>query len=118
MNNIPPEANISSNASMSSYIPSKLYYFGNCKDTVDIDGMWDANEMSQVLMSSDLLPTSSTVKAIQDGDRNIPSDLKSWTNKNQDKLDDVSEIVCGINTYQHIAFIYVSELDTHFFFDV
>ena len=118
MNNIPPEANISSNASMSSYIPDKLYYFGNCKDTVDVDEMWDANEMNQVLMDSDLLPTLSIIDNIQNGDRNIPSDLKSWINKNQDKLDDTLEIVCGINTYQHIAFIYVSKLDTHFFFDV
>lgn len=114
---IPQEANLSSDAKMLSYVPSSFQYFGNCINTVDTDKMWDATEMSGVLLQSDLLPTRQMVKKIRSGDRSLPSRLTRWIKKNQDKLDDMHEIVCGLNEYQKIAFIYITDQDMHYFFD-
>ena len=53
------------------------------------------------------------------GDRVFPKKAQKIIDKltKQNKLEDTSEIVCALDDYQKIMFIYLSEIDTHFFFD-
>lgn len=117
--NIPIEANLSENPNICKNIPQNFAYFGDCKNTVDVDHMWNATEMSGVLLQSDILfPTEEVINRISNGDRKIPRKLIYWIDKHKEQFNDLSKIVCGINHYQRIGFIYITEFDTHFFFDV
>ena len=98
----------------------QLKYFGDCKNTVDIDKMWDATQMAGVLNQSSIIKMSDLIQAkiiFENGDRKIPQKLKNWFKLNDNKLNDENQIVCGINERQKIFFIYITDLDTHFFFD-
>lgn len=98
---------------------SKYRYFGDCKTTVDKDHMWDATQMGNWVASCGLIPTIDILDRISDGDRKIPVKFKKTIEKLKkgNKLGDLSEIVCGQDSYQKIMFIYLSETDTHYFFD-
>lgn len=98
----------------------KYEYFGDCKNTVDKDHMWDANQMSDWIYNKcSLLDINYVIYRITNGERRIPIKLLECIDKlmKRNLLDDVSKIVCGIDDYQKIMFIYVTETDTHYFFD-
>ena len=113
----PVDSGIKENAERKSYNFTSLEYFGDCKNTVDVDRMWDATQMAGVVYKSVVVPFKCAENKMEGGDRSIPRKLLRWIAKNPDKLDDESEIVCGNNEEQRIFFIYVSDFDTHFFFD-
>lgn len=116
-NNIPEEANVDEDAEWyEGDPPRKWFYLGNCIDTVDEDEMWDANEMSNFLYQCDLFDIRKALPCLSTG--RLPKELTNWLNKSKDKLDDLSEIVCGINASQFMGFIYISDFDTHYFFEL
>lgn len=99
----------------------KLYkYFGDCKNTVDVDHMWDATQMSNWIYDRcEVINPILILDKIQDGDRKIPKKALKIIDKlkSQNKLEDTSEITCALDDYQKIMFIYLSDTDTHYFFD-
>ena len=100
-----------------------LKYFGDCKNTVDVDHMWDATQMAQVIYDSSVLKLIDLKNAgikFADGSRKIPKKMLNWfkASKNANKLYDENYLVCGINERQQIFFMYIYEYDTHFLFDV
>jgi hypothetical protein len=100
--------------------PYRYYpYFGNCVNTVNSDHMWDATQMTQWIATCKVTDINNVLDKIKDGDRKLPKTFlkKIEKLKNTNKLDDLSEIVCGLDDYQKIMFIYISDLDMHFFFD-
>ena len=94
-------------------------YFGDCKNTVDKDHMWDATQMSNWINTCGIVEPSIVLDKITNGDRVFPKKAQKIIDKlsKQNKLEDTSEIVCALDDYQKIMFIYLSEIDTHFFFD-
>ena len=94
-------------------------YFGDCKNTVDKDHMWDATQMSNWINTCGIVEPSIVLDKITNGDRIFPKKAQKIIDKltKQNKLEDTSEIVCALDDYQKIMFIYLSEIDTHFFFD-
>ena len=113
----PDDSGLAPDAPTKSYDFTSLRYFGDCRNTVDVDRMWDATQMSGVLRESVVVPFWDVEDKIQDGDRKIPGKLKKWLTRNQGWEDDQMELVCGLNERQRILFIYINELDIHFFFD-
>lgn len=101
--------------------PYSVYeYFGDCKNTVDVDGMWDATEMSQWIYNyCKVVNPLLIIDKIEDGDRKIPKKALKLIEKlrKNEQLEDTSEIVCAMDDKQKIMFIYLSEFDTHYFFD-
>lgn len=59
------------------------------------------------------------IDKIEDGDRKIPKKALKLIEKlrKNEQLEDTSEIVCAMDDKQKIMFIYLSEFDTHYFFD-
>lgn len=99
---------------------SKYRYFGDCKNTVDKDHMWDATQMSNWINDKcKVVEPEVILDKIQDGDRKFPKKAQKIIDKltSANKLEDTSEIVCALDDYQRIMFIYLSETDTHYFFD-
>ena len=47
----------------------------------------------------------------------LRSEIKDNMVNLSNQLNDLNEIVCALDDYQKIMFIYVLSLDTHFFFD-
>lgn len=99
----------------------KAEYFGDCRNTVDIDKMWDANQMASFISTCELYPVEKFLDIAADGDRRIP---KPFTRnierlKRENKLNDVSEVICAVdNKEQYIGFIYLTDTDIHYFFDI
>ena len=73
--------------------------------------------MAGVLLQSNVVPFKDAEGKLMGGDRKLPAKLTRWIEKNPEKLDDESEIVCGYNERQRIFFIYITDFDVHFFFD-
>lgn len=98
---------------------SKFLYFGDCRNTVDVDRMWNATQMLNWLGSTKIIKASEVVNKIQGGDRKIPSSLKRCISSlvKSGELDNLDEISCGIDSYQKILAIYCSNTDIHYFFD-
>ena len=71
--------------------------------------------MSQFCLGCKLYDTNLVLNNLQDGDRKIPASLKKHLNS--ENINDLGKIVCAIDNYQRIMFIYVTDLDKHFFFD-
>jgi hypothetical protein len=94
-------------------------YFGDCKNTVDKDHMWDATQMAQWINKCGIVEPSVVLDKINNGDRIFPKKAQKIIDKlsKENKLEDTSEIVCALDDYQKIMFIYLSETDTHYFFD-
>lgn len=116
---IPPEANVDPNAAWhEGFSPRAWNYFGDCKNTVDVDEMWDATQMSNFLYQCDLFDVCKAIPCLYNGTRQMPKKLTNWLAKSKDKLNDLSEVVCGVSVYQRIGFIYISDFDTHYFFDL
>ena len=94
-------------------------YFGDCKNTVDKDHMWDATQMANWINTCGIVEPSIVLDKITNGDRVFPKKAQKIIDKltKQNKLEDTSEIICALDDYQKIMFIYLSEIDTHFFFD-
>lgn len=90
----------------------EFYYFGDCKNTVDVDKMWNATQMSNFLENSQLINPKHVINKLHNGDRIMPKPLLKAINNPK------MQIVCGINEYQKIMFIYLTDNDTHYFFDV
>lgn len=91
-------------------------YFGNCINTVDVDMMWNATEMSNVIYESKLLKDNKILDKINGGDRKIPMKLIKLLKRF--RIEDYEHFVCGVNEYQRIMFIYSVDDDIHYFFDV
>ncbi len=83
--------------------------------------MWEQcnTQMGNLVASCGLIPGIDILDRISDGDRKIAVKFKKTIEKlkKDNKLDDLSEIVCGRESYQKIMFIYLSETDTNYFFD-
>lgn len=94
-------------------------YFGNCVNTVNIDKMWDATQMYNWINTCKVISPLYVINKLNDGDRKIPKILLNIIQKlkNQDLLEDTSEIVCAIDNDQKIMFIYLTQTDKHYFFD-
>ena len=77
---------------------NKYKYFGDCKNTVDKDHMWDATQMSNWI--NDKCKVTSplyVLNKLQDGDRKFPKNAQKIIAKLQkeNKLEDTSKIVCA-----------------------
>lgn len=95
-------------------ISKTFSYFGDCKNTVDKDKMWDTTQMFYVINEAQLIPVKDVLGYIKDGDRKIPSIFKRELKKAN--LDDLTSVSEAINVYQRILIIYLSDIDIHFFF--
>lgn len=104
-------------AEIINYQPTKLLYFGNCINSVQ-SVFGDATTMAYFISCCKVIPTNNILPIIHDGEKPLPKKLMNWIKTHQDKLEDDSEIVCGIDLHQKIAFIYITDLDIHYFFDV
>ena len=103
-------------------VPEYSYYsyFGDCKNTVDKDHMWDASQMSLWIYNNcKVADINMVLDKIQDGDRHIPAIFNKTIQKlnRENKINNLKEIVCAMDDYQKIMFIYITSLDTHYFFD-
>lgn len=98
-------------------IYSHYKYFGDCKNTVDKDHIWDATQMTNWLNTCKIIDPKLVIDKLENGDRNIPKNILQKLMNLSNDLEDTSKIVCGIDDYQKIMFIYLSETDTHYFFD-
>lgn len=95
-------------------------YFGDCINTVDVDHMWDATQMLHFLKTCKIIDNIDYVlDKLHDGDRHIRKNFIKAIDKlkKSNKIHDLSEIVAAINFYQRILVIYITSLDTHFFFE-
>jgi len=102
--NIPFDSGMNtSNLKTCSNKYSSWYYFGNCIDTVDIDNLWDATEMSHVIFDSCLYLDE---KNLYSGDRKIPRQVFE------------KNVITAVNEHQKIGIIYNIDNDIHYFFDV
>ena len=121
INDIPEDSSIDiENVKGYSGINFSLYkYFGDCKNTVDKDKMWDATQMSNWIKKCGLISVENVLGKLNNGDRKIPAKFNKIVNtlKANNKLNDLSEICCGMDNYQKMMFIYLTETDTHYFFD-
>lgn len=93
-------------------------YFGNCKNTVDVDNMWDASQMANFLTECELYDVKKAIPLLQTGDRPLPKRLTNWLERNKSKVDDLGEVVCGVHEDERIGFIYIADQDIHYFFDI
>lgn len=121
LEDISPDTSLENPEMYDGVPPYRRYeYFGDCKNTVDKDHMWDATQMSNWINDKcKVTEVTNVLDKIQDGDRKIPKKALKIIDslKAKDKLDDTSEIVCALDDYQKIMFIYLHETDTHYFFD-
>ncbi len=95
-------------------------YFGDCKNTVDKNHIWDATQMSNWINNNcKVIGIENVLDKIKDGDRKIPKTLLKEIDKlkSNNKLNNLSEIVCALDDYQKIMFIYLTKSDIHYFFD-
>lgn len=117
---IPEDSGMKEKPEIYSGVDYNYYpYFGDCRNTVDKDHMWDASQMSYFIYGCKLINVNRVVGTICNGDRKIPKILLNHLQllKNQNKLNNLSEVCAGIDTYQRIMFIYLSSTDIHYFFD-
>lgn len=91
----------------------KFEYFGNCVNTVP--EVWDATQMAQFCTTCKLYDINQVIDNLVGGDRKIPQ--KFFKALKFVDINDLGEVVCAIDSYQRIMFIYITELDIHFFFD-
>ena len=101
-------------------IYNKYKYFGDCKNTVDKDHMWDATQMANWINDyCKVIEPQVILNKIEDGDRKFPKKAQKIIDKlrQENNLEDTNKIVCALDDHQKIMFIYLSETDTHYFFD-
>lgn len=111
---IPLDSNLEETPEVYNGIRFKSFeYFGNCVNTVP--KIWDATQMSHVCLKSKLYDINLVLDNIKSGDKEIPKSLMKHLNS--ENVENLEEVVCAINEYQKIMFIYVTKLDKHFFFD-
>lgn len=120
-NNIPIESMLE-NPEIYNGVPvySRYRYFGDCRNTVYVDHMWDATEMSNWISTKcKIIDPELVLDKITDGDRKIPKKALKIIDKlsRENKLENLSDIVCALDDYQKIMFIYLPETDIHYFFD-
>jgi len=86
---------------------TKYEYIGNCKDTVDILGIWDATEMAQMIdeNNEDVKPWN--IKEIIPF---VPSQQKIQI------LQNPSNFECEKNISENIVWIYDINKDIHYFY--
>lgn len=120
LSNIPEESAIDNPKEYKGEpVYSKYEYFGDCKNTVDKDHMWDATQMANWINTCGIIEPSIVLDKITDGQRKFPKNAQKIIDSlyKENKLEDTSKIVCALDDYQKIMFIYLSETDTHYFFD-
>ena len=81
--------------------------------------MWDATQMANWINTCRIIEPSIVLDKISNGERNFPKKAQKIIDRlsKENKLEDTREIVCALDDYQKIMFIYLSETDTHYFFD-
>lgn len=120
LKNIPIDAGLENPTLYNKKLLYKTYkYFGDCKNTVDVDNMWDATVMSNFINTCEIINPTYVIDLLENGDRKIPKKFIKIINelKSNNSLTDTSQITCGLNDYQKIMFIYLTKTDTHYFFD-
>jgi hypothetical protein len=80
-----------------------------------IGKVWDATQMSNWLLTCNLLIDKNLSNKLFDGERNIPKKLLNLLSKYL--ITDFNHFICGIDDYQRIMFIYSVDADIHYFFD-
>lgn len=75
--------------------------------------------MSNFINTCKVIEPQFVTDKLIDGDRSIPKTARRIINalEQTHRLNETSEIVCALDDYQKIMFIYLSETDTHYFFD-
>ena len=101
---------------------SEYRYFGDCVNTVDEDHMWDATQMYYFINGCKIIDpkyTKDIFAKLTDGDRELISSGFGviYDIEEENKIEDLSEIVCAIDDYQKILVIYITRKDKHYFFD-
>lgn len=101
---------------------SSFKYFGKCNDSNVVNNIFgDATSMWNFICSCEIADMDEIAcnVNITDGDKKLVKSFISNYNriKEYGDLYDYNQIVCGINDYQKIAFIYIAETDIHYFFD-
>ena len=100
--------------------PYRRYeYFGDCKNTVDKDNIWDASQMAQFIETCQIVDINMVIDKLYRGDRNMPVKFQKQIQRLQqiNKLNDLGEVVCALDDHQKIMFIYLNKYDPHYFFD-
>lgn len=99
---------------------SSYRYFGDCRNTINVDHMWDTTQMSNWIHDScKVISPILVIDKIQDGDRKIPKKALKIIDKlkKDNELENTAKIVCALDDHQKIMFIYLLETDIHYFFD-
>lgn len=121
LKDIPLDSSLENPEEYDGVPPYRTYkYFGDCKNTVDKDHMWDATQMANWINNHcKVTEVTNVLDKLEDGDRKFPKKVQKIIDKlkQSNKLNDTSEIVCALDDHQKIMFIYLTETDTHYFFD-
>lgn len=98
-------------------IYNSFEYFGNCVNAWKIFG--DVTTMGNFINSCSIVNTNEVIGKIKNGDKSIPRELFTTINKlvASNQINDRNLICSGINDYQKIMFIYLTNTDKHYFFD-
>lgn len=91
-------------------------YMGDCRSTVDVEEIWNATQMAQVIEDEEeVFPFDVSFLLSEDCIRGIMTDdgkvLKDEVLKMGKK-----RFSCEIHVYQRIAWIYDEQEDIHYFF--
>ena len=84
--------------------------------------MWDATQMYYFINGCKIIDpkyTKDIFAKLTDGDRELVSSGFGviYNIEEENKIEDLSEIVCAIDDYQKILVIYITRKDKHYFFD-
>lgn len=103
--------------SQSNPVYSSYSYFGNCVNSWKVFG--DATTMAQFINGCTIIKSEYVIGKLKDGDRRIPSEFTNNVRKilENGQIDNHELIVTGIDTYQKILFVYLTNTDKHYFFD-
>lgn len=97
-----------------------IAYFGNCVNTVP--RVWQTYQMLDVIRNSELIclnDIDNIYNKLFGGEKALPKYIQKYIQKYcVNGVQDLNELVSGINEYQEIFWIYITKLDKHFFFDV
>ena len=101
---------------------TKFEYFGKCNDQYVINRIFgNATTMWNFICSCKIVDMEEVVYKIKisDGEKKLPNSFINNYNKikKTNNINNYNYIVCGINDYQKISFIYITETDIHYFFD-
>lgn len=81
--------------------------------------MCGATQMANWINTCGIIEPFIVLDKITNGERNFQKKAQKIIDilSKENKLEDTREIVCALDDYQKIMFIYLSETNTHYFFD-